>query len=604
MKYSIPSLLHQFGHVPSTVKRSAGYFFRSLLCLVSPRRLFYRTPNQPVYQFVYMKMPPRLLSENLEPSSQSLTEMETHGLRKFADFATILSLDELEHHPQLFLQKLFRCIPVRLQIWDFAHTPSANQDALSDIFRMTKIPGAMSNHVFCLSINSKFCHLKDKTEPDRLLLKIYRQEFKPPTAPSTATEGEAAAEQALSTSQIIEHLKQSQRQDEEDSLPLMFSVDYFDHYLESSWMNSLASLDEPLSPCIYIDFVNGRLEEFIQGATLRTEQMKYPAMMHQIARKMAALHRHSPVLFDLTRQVYLHVRHREIKNIHSPLDCPKYYWKIIKKSYFKAVSVLQELQLPRCQDWNDIQQLILYDKEFTKEFIEAELLTLKLDELEWYKQELEVEQEEKAEEGKAASNKSNSLNKTSTLSFIHLDLQPGNIMLDKYNQLVFIDYEYGNFGPSLLDIANHFCEWAFIYDNDKNRILYDRDGYPTLPQMLSFLHSYYGLQADPPSTATSSLSGHRNLQTASNVNLQTCIEKILFYMLIADLKWLFWSIGKFADRFKEEIMEEKEEQEKQDTHQTNLIIEKWRFYLTLCRHKITHFRSHIDYLQYARNMTR
>lgn len=53
--------------------------------------------------------------------------------------------------------------------------------------------------------------------------------------------------------------------------------------------------------------------------------------------------------------------------------------------------------------------------------------------------------------------------------FVHLDLHHNNMMIDNDNIVRFIDYEYCDNATEYnrkLDISNHFCEWAYDYDNE------------------------------------------------------------------------------------------------------------------------------------------
>lgn len=52
----------------------------------------------------------------------------------------------------------------------------------------------------------------------------------------------------------------------------------------------------------------------------------------------------------------------------------------------------------------------------------------------------------------------------SPVCFCHNDLICGNMMKDKQDNIMFIDFEYGSYNFRGYDFGNHFCEWIIDYN--------------------------------------------------------------------------------------------------------------------------------------------
>ena len=353
----------------------------------------------------------------------------------------------------------------------------------------------MSNDVFRVYIMDEYRSLLKPKEPTTLLMKIYRHDFQDPSLDLPL---------ALQSSMKVR------------PEPMIgFSQEFFYHYLESAWMNHLSNAKEPLAPKIYMDFQNGRLEEFLAGQVLTNKQMKDPFVSQAIARKLSKLHLQSAELLAVTQNIYARIRGSQPTKILHPLDFPRHYWKVIEKSYERAMKFLSSYSsVPIAEKWEALRMSLLTEKFFDA-VTTVKQLTLALDERKW------------------------AVHPPSGMTFIHWDLQPGNIMMkEATGDVEFIDYEYGNFGPPLLDIANHFNEWAFLYDGPNNSLIYDPQLQPSQLQIIDFLKTYH-------------LSKIQGVGEVLDEQLEEDLRLVHFYMLVSDLKWALWSIEKFIDRYEE-----------------------------------------------------
>ena len=365
------------------------------------------------------------------------------------------------------------------------------------VLQIDRINGAMSNDVFKLSLKNDKKNLQATNDPDAMLLKIYRNE-------------------GIGTG-----------------------------LLESTWMRHLATIS--LSPTVYLDFSNGRLEEFLQGKTLSTDGMKQSIISDTIATLMRKLHGETFYLKELT--ITQHYNQQDFN-----------YWHVICRSKKKAMRYMNFFD-----DYSN-GEICLWDKvkrELTKSafkncFKQIQVATLKLD--------------EKFKERE---------------TFIHLDLQPGNIMNiggDLENEgpcLRFIDYEYANFGPYLLDIANHFCEWAFTYVEDLEsgsgmHLSYNKANYPGRLDMERFLTAYH-------------------LEACSSETLEENIQAVQFYMLVSDLKWIFWSVEKYVQFTESTSSSSGTTSTDEDDTSNGAAV-----YLELCLYKLQHFQEKFsEYIVYG-----
>lgn len=105
------------------------------------------------------------------------------------------------------------------------------------------------------------------------------------------------------------------------------------------------------------------------------------------------------------------------------------------------------------------------------------------------------------------------------LVLCHNDLQHGNL-LDCNGQMVMVDFEYGGYAPRWFDIANHFCEYMYNYDQGMGLNL---GLYPSKSHRLAFYASY---------------------QDASKAQLMAMDEKVGKYTLLSHLFWSTWAMYK------------------------------------------------------------
>jgi len=106
--------------------------------------------------------------------------------------------------------------------------------------------------------------------------------------------------------------------------------------------------------------------------------------------------------------------------------------------------------------------------------------------------------------------------------FVHLDLHHNNMLIDNQNTVRFIDYEYCDTATEdncNLDIANHFCEWAYDYNTDNWFV--PKPTKNMVQHMIRFLKNYHAFEP----TAQRLI----NIQKAMNVMHCRWIEWALLY---------------------------------------------------------------------------
>ncbi|CAB0016889.1 unnamed protein product [Nesidiocoris tenuis] len=123
----------------------------------------------------------------------------------------------------------------------------------------------------------------------------------------------------------------------------------------------------------------------------------------------------------------------------------------------------------------------------------------------------------------------------SPVVFCHNDLQQGNIL--RHNtcpeKIVIIDFEYCAYNYRGFDLANHFIEWTYDYNQPKHPYFGAfKDRYSSPQQMKKFIEVY--LQA---------LFARDTHQSKLEVNnVKTIMKEIKHYTLASHLLWGVWAI--------------------------------------------------------------
>ncbi|CAI5454633.1 unnamed protein product [Caenorhabditis angaria] len=156
-----------------------------------------------------------------------------------------------------------------------------------------------------------------------------------------------------------------------------------------------------LAAPLYAQFANGIVCGFLEGESLKIEQMRQQSYQSKIARAIS--HLHTTIPSDSEPCLFDKIRHFNNAFI------PKY---------------------------DDTKKQQIYSKHFPENL------------------ELEIQKLEKL-----------ILESDEIVAFCHNDILVHNIVYDPKNDSInFIDYEYASTNYALFDIANHFCEYAGVED--------------------------------------------------------------------------------------------------------------------------------------------
>jgi len=122
----------------------------------------------------------------------------------------------------------------------------------------------------------------------------------------------------------------------------------------------------------------------------------------------------------------------------------------------------------------------------------------------------------------------------SPLVFAHGDLQHGNIMMENCAEgpkIFLIDYEYSlPQCPRGFDLANHFCEWGYNFDQNANTHHQQVEHLPHQSQKETFCESYLIAQDGRP--------GWRPTQA----EVLSLVNEAEAYMPVANLHWGLWGL--------------------------------------------------------------
>jgi thiamine kinase-like enzyme len=111
------------------------------------------------------------------------------------------------------------------------------------------------------------------------------------------------------------------------------------------------------------------------------------------------------------------------------------------------------------------------------------------------------------------------------LYLCHNDLQQYNLLINKYQKLYFIDFEYSGYNTILYEIANLFNEFLFNYDNEKDPYFrYIKENKINEEDKLLFITEYYK-------------------KNNKSIDLQYIKKNFILYELQSHLFWTIWSLN-------------------------------------------------------------
>ncbi|KAJ1950961.1 hypothetical protein EC988_004196 [Linderina pennispora] len=223
---------------------------------------------------------------------------------------------------------------------------------------------------------------------------------------------------------------------------------------ELYWLSQLSSLG--FGPRLFGIFGNGRLEEFLESATLtKTDIMETWTSKH-IARRMCELH-------SLVSFYRPFGQHDQTDQPNVDLSGKPELWTNLDR-WLMLVE----------QKWPQIAQVCKRDAQCTAVLNDWPRLVGSL-----------------VPKLKALVDKARS-----PVVFAHDDLQYGNILrLHATQELVVVDFEYAGYNYRGFDIANHFCEWMSDYNHPDAPHRLHEDMYPDPAQRHAFLRTYVKAKA-------------------------------------------------------------------------------------------------------------
>ncbi|KAI6785867.1 ethanolamine kinase-like protein [Emericellopsis cladophorae] len=213
-----------------------------------------------------------------------------------------------------------------------------------------------------------------------------------------------------------------------------------------------------LAPELLARFENGMLYRFIPGTPAQMQDLKEPAILKAIARRLAEWHATVPCIFG---QPPVHGKQNGMRNGFQN----GYGDNEVERTIRNAAP-----GKPFPNLWTTMQKWIFALPTGTEEERSRQAL-------------LQREVEELIEKLSQRPGLGHN-----GLVFAHCDLLCANVIMhreeDQSATVSFIDYEYATPSPAAFDVANHFAEWAG-YDCDYAAV-------PTVSQRREFIHEYIG----------------------------------------------------------------------------------------------------------------
>jgi choline/ethanolamine kinase len=246
--------------------------------------------------------------------------------------------------------------------------------------------------------------------------------------------------------------------------------DFFSREAEIATFQALSTVGA--SPQCYGTFQGGRLEEFLDGFTLGREEIKQAGMIDRLATTVAQFHGSSPPVPG--------PRENQLMSTIAA-------WLVGAKQ--KLASDLSE----RDRAIIDASSFDFSDASLDREFAEMQTILATAE---------------------------------SPLAFVHHDLIAGNFM-NVNGKIRVIDFEYGWYDNTAMDIGNHWLEWTINYEYEGfPHYQINHDHFPTEAQQRRFVTSYLTAASDggeePTEEAVSELVREANMFTMASHYMWAC----------------------------------------------------------------------------------
>jgi len=247
-----------------------------------------------------------------------------------------------------------------------------------------------------------------------------------------------------------------------------------------------------LGPRLFGVFPGGRLEEFIQGHPLTSEELRSPVYSEEIAKNTGLIHSlNVPVSKDPN---WLGDTMRSLALKLAPMVPDR-----VPQSEREAVTFLKKVNLRQEVDW-----LLSFLR-----------------------------------------------NVPSPVVFSHNDINCGNILVrddpESWDPVVLIDFEFAAYNYRGFDLANHFIEW--IYDYGTKTFPYfskNESKYPTRAQMERWVKRYLEVYEEQKSLQDENNLHHKRNQVRTKgivgkEKMEDILDEIAAYSLASHLLWVVWA---------------------------------------------------------------
>jgi len=245
-----------------------------------------------------------------------------------------------------------------------------------------------------------------------------------------------------------------------------------------------------LGPRLFGVFPGGRLEEFIPGHPLTSNEMRSPEFSAHIARNVALVH-----------------------SLEVPVGKDPTWLADTLRSYMNKISSIQPDLVP-AEEKNAALSVASWDLR---------------KEMDWLLSFIKIID--------------------SPAVFAHNDINTGNILVredvSNWDPVVFIDYEFAGYNYRAFDIANHFNEWMYDYGR-KDFPFYHRntDKYPSMKEqerwvrtyIKTFLEQHQMQQENNRGPAETSILEEKYFQESH------ILSEIAVFSLASHFLWTLWSL--------------------------------------------------------------
>jgi len=245
--------------------------------------------------------------------------------------------------------------------------------------------------------------------------------------------------------------------------------------------------ERQLGPKLFGVFPGGRLEEYIPSRSLKTSELQDPEISCIIAEKLAQVHslqvpisKEPAWLFDTMNRWLQYIQ----RNIH--------------------------LDVVPLNEKSKMKKLLSCNLELEFDWLRKTLVKV-----------------------------------GSPVVFCHNDLQEGNILINEMakspeDKLFFIDFEYCSYNYRGFDLANHFCEWCYNYNNPSAPYFSaSLNSFPTREHQLQFVRVYLETmkRLPPPLNYANSNNMFRQHNSA-----EAMLREINIFILASHFFWGLWSV--------------------------------------------------------------